>query len=93
MTHTNDDSGEIDLRNPLRAAFWALLWPGSGHIYQRRYAKGVLFMVCILSLFVTGWNLGGQKVVYASWRDGDRRWHSGPVELGCRLVNDLVETH
>lgn len=74
MTDTNDDSTEIDLRNPLRAAFWALLWPGSGHIYQRRYAKGVLFMVCILSLFVTGWNLGGQKVVYASWRNGDRRW-------------------
>ena len=74
MTETNDGASEIDLRNPLRAAFWALLWPGSGHIYQRRYGKGVLFMICILSLFVTGWNLGGQKVVYASWRPGDHRW-------------------
>ena len=49
MTETKDDSVEIDLRNPLRAAFWALLWPGSGHIYQRRYAKGILFMACILT--------------------------------------------
>lgn len=74
MINTNDEPEEINLRNPLWAAFWALLWPGAGHIYQRRYAKGVLFMVCILFLFVTGWSLGGQKVVYASWRNGDRRW-------------------
>ena len=74
LIHTDDDPAEIDLRNPLWAAFWALLWPGSGHIYQRRYSKGILFMVCILLLFVTGWNLGGEKVVYASWRDNDHRW-------------------
>ena len=66
---------EIDLRDPLWAAFLALLWPGLGHIYQRRYAKGALFMVCILGIFFLGWNLGGKKVVYTSWREGDRRWH------------------
>ena len=62
------------MRDPLWAAFLALLWPGSGHIYQRRYQKGILFMVCILGLFAFGWTLGGEKVVYASWRNGDKRW-------------------
>ena len=66
---------EVDLRDPLLAAFLALLWPGAGHIYQRRYAKAVLFMVCVLGTFYFGWDLGGQRVVYASWRPGDRRWH------------------
>lgn len=75
---------EIDLRDPLWAAFLALLWPGLGHLYQRRYAKGVLFMVCILGIFFLGWNLGGKKVVYTSWREStlpggkvivDHRWH------------------
>ena len=32
---------EVDLRNPVAAAVWAWLWPGAGHLYQRRYAKGV----------------------------------------------------
>ncbi|NIL98923.1 MAG: hypothetical protein GTO62_17885 [Planctomycetales bacterium] len=31
-------------------------------------------MVCIVGTFLFGWDLGGQKVVYASWRSGDRRW-------------------
>ena len=39
---------EVDLKNPWLAALWAWLWPGAGHLYQGRYAKGVLFMVCIL---------------------------------------------
>ncbi|NIP85438.1 MAG: hypothetical protein GTO03_07695 [Planctomycetales bacterium] len=65
---------EVDLRDPLVAAGLALLWPGAGHLYQRRWAKGVLFSVCIVGTFLFGWDLGGQKVVYASWRSGDRRW-------------------
>jgi len=39
---------EIDLRDPSLAALLAWLWPGAGHVYQRRYGKGILFMVCIL---------------------------------------------
>ena len=66
---------EVDLRDPLLAAFLALLWPGAGHIYQRRYAKAVLFMVCVLGTFLFGWDIGGQRTVYASWRPMDRRWH------------------
>ena len=74
MTQSQENPEGIDLRDPLRAAFWALLWPGAGHVYQRRYAKAVIFMICILSLFAVGWTLGGKRVVYASWRNGDRRW-------------------
>jgi len=64
----------IDLRQPALAAFWGWLWPGAGHIYQRRYAKGVLFMVCILSTYFFGFALSGGHAVYASWRPGDKRW-------------------
>ncbi len=65
---------EVDLRHPGLAALWAWLWPGAGHIYQRRYAKGILFMVCILSTYFFGLALGGGHVVYASWKPADKRW-------------------
>lgn len=60
------DGIEIDLRDPYVAGVLAWLWPGAGHFYQRRYAKGALFMVCILGLFFFGLVLGEGKVVYAS---------------------------
>jgi hypothetical protein len=59
------DSIIIDLRNPWIAGFLAWLWPGAGHIYQRRYGKGLLFMACVLSLFLFGVILGEGRVVYA----------------------------
>lgn len=76
---------EIDLRNPALAALLAWLWPGAGHLYQHRYAKGVLFMVCILGTFFFGLALGEGKVVYAGdsgrnvaqisgWRRMIQRW-------------------
>ena len=52
------DGIEIDLRDPLVAGVLAWLWPGAGHLYQRRYAKGMLFMVCILGTFFFGLVLG-----------------------------------
>lgn len=65
---------EIDLRDANLAAFLAWVWPGAGHLYQRRYAKGVLFMVCILSTWFFGLFIGGGKVVYAAWNRADWRW-------------------
>ena len=70
-----DDIIEVDLRNPIVAAVWAWIWPGAGHIYQRRYAKGVLFMVCIMSTWIFGLSLADGHVVYASWTTNDHRWH------------------
>jgi TM2 domain-containing membrane protein YozV len=69
------DGLRVDLRNRLLAAVLAWLMPGAGHFYQRRYAKGGLFFVCILTTWVIGFVLGGGHVVYASWQPGDKRWH------------------
>jgi len=75
---------EIDLRDPHVAALLAWLWPGAGHLYQRRYMKAGLFMVCILSTYFFGLALGEGKVVYAAWNAADRRWQY-PLQLGVGL--------
>jgi uncharacterized protein DUF6677 len=75
---------EIDLRDPPLAAVLAWLWPGAGHVYQRRYGKGLLFMVCILGTYFFGLALGEGKVVYASWNQVDKRWQY-PLQLGVGL--------
>lgn len=75
---------QIDLRDPYFAALLAWLWPGAGHIYQRRYAKAVLFMACILGTYFFGLALGEGKVVYAAWNKIDRRWQY-PLQLGVGL--------
>ena len=65
----------VNLRDPYWAAFLAWIWPGAGHFYQRRWAKGYLFMICILSIFFYGLFIGRGRVVYASFRNNDFRWH------------------
>ncbi len=65
----------VQLRDPRWAALLAWLWPGAGHLYQRRYAKGMVFMICILSTFFFGLAMGRGRVVYASTRPNDFRWH------------------
>ena len=75
---------EIDLRDPYLAALLAWLCPGAGHLYQRRYAKGILFLACILGTYFFGLALGEGKVVYASWNQVDRRWQY-PLQLGVGL--------
>ncbi len=69
------DGRHVDLRNRALAALLAWLIPGAGHFYQRRFAKGSLFVVCILATWIFGFTLGGGHVVYASMAPGDWRWH------------------
>lgn len=64
----------VDLRDPGTAALLAWLWPGAGHLYQRRYAKGALYMICILGTYFFGLAIGEGKVVYAAWNPTDHRW-------------------
>jgi hypothetical protein len=94
---TDDRSAEaieIDLKNPAWAAFWAWLWPGAGHLYQRRYAKGILFMACILGTYFFGLSLGGGHVVYASWTKGQRRWqYLFQLGVGAPALPALVQSH
>jgi hypothetical protein len=72
-TASAPESIQVNLKNPALAAFLAWLWPGAGHLYQGRTAKGLLFMICILGTFFFGLWLGDGKVVYASWRPNDMR--------------------
>ena len=65
---------KVPLRDPGYAALLAWLWPGLGHIYQRRYTKAALFMGCVLATYFFGLALGEGKVVYASWNQTERRW-------------------
>jgi TM2 domain-containing membrane protein YozV len=57
----------VPLRNRYLAAFLAWLVPGSGHMYQGRTAKGILYAVCILSLYFLGFAMGDGKIVYWRW--------------------------
>ncbi|MCG8585258.1 MAG: hypothetical protein MI757_11145 [Pirellulales bacterium] len=84
---------EIDLRDPWLAAFLAWLIPGMGHFYQRRWAKGVLFSICILGTFLYGLAIGGGKVVYASFRPEDRRLqYVCQVGVGLVAMPAIVQT-
>lgn len=70
---------DIELKDPGLAALLAWLIPGLGHLYQGRTAKAVIYFVSIMGIFWYGVYLGGSselgwgRVVYASWRPGDRR--------------------
>lgn len=94
-TRVPTDQGhlEVDLRNPTVAAVWAWLWPGAGHLYQRRYAKGILFMICVLGTYFFGLAIGGGHVVYASWTKTDKRWkYIFQVGVGLPALPALVQT-
>jgi hypothetical protein len=68
------DDINVELKDPVVAAFLAWLIPGAGHLYQGRVGKGLLFMTCILGTFFYGLFLGDGRVVYASWRPQDKRF-------------------
>lgn len=93
------DGHRVDLRNRPLAAVLAWLLPGLGHIYQRRYAKGSLYMSAILITWVIGFAVGGSHVVYASWAPGDKRWHYicqlgvGAPALPALLQGNLMRVH
>ena len=76
LRYDDDNDGDltIDLYDNRVAALLAWLWPGAGHFYQRRFAKGFLFMVCILGTFLMGLRIGSGRVVYASLKNEDFRW-------------------
>lgn len=86
------DGHEVDLRNRYVAAFLAWLLPGAGHFYQGRTAKGGLFVVSILCIWILGFAIGGGRVVYASWQPGDKRWHYFlQAGVGAAALPALIE--
>lgn len=76
LRYDQGDKGElvVELHDNRLAAVLAWLWPGAGHFYQRRFAKGFLFSVCILGTFFVGLRIGCGRVVYASFDRDDFRW-------------------
>jgi len=72
--HSDHEDVKIDLKDPRLAAFFAWLVPGAGHFYQRRFAKGFIFLFCIFGTFLYGLVLGEGRSVYASFRSNDFRW-------------------
>ena len=86
------ESLEVELKNPGLAALFAWLWPGAGHLYQGRTAKGVLYMMRILTTYFFGLWMGQGHVVYASWRPEDRRLpYICQVGVGLPALPALVQ--
>ena len=64
-------------------ALLSYLVPGLGQIYQGRVGKGILFLVCIYSLFFYGMALGSWKNVYIP----DTAHINNPLNLDPTLAN------
>jgi len=64
----------VQLKNPFIAGVLSFLIPGAGHLYQQRFFKGVLYLVCILGTFLSGLALGEGKVVYLRTQQGQKTW-------------------
>ena len=78
-------SSNPPLKDPFTAAVLAWLVPGLGHFYQGRFAKGLLFFICIMGMFGWGMYLGEWKVVYWSWDAKRRPLLEGLCRLGVGL--------
>lgn len=90
----------VELKDPVLAAFLAWLVPGLGHFYQGRLAKAALFFITILGTFIAGVYIGGSsdlgwgRVVYASWRDGDKRLpFLCQIGVGLPCMPALIQAH
>ena len=99
MATTNDslievDDQLVDLRNRPLAALLAWMIPGAGHFYQRRNTKGAIYFFSIVLTWVIGFSLGGYHVVYASWQNGDKRWHYVlQAGMGVAALPALVQSN
>lgn len=76
------------LRNSYFAAVLGYLIPGAGHLYQGRFFKGVLYMVCILGTFLYGMSMAEWKAVYYQNENpakGRKRTYGFIAQLGVGL--------
>lgn len=64
------------------AGFLSYLVPGLGQILQGRVAKGILFFICIQTLFFWGLSLGQWKNVYLPRADDPNRFRKPEISLG-----------
>ncbi len=88
----------IPLKDPVVAGILAWAFPGMGHFYQGRWAKGALYLVCILGLFLWGLRLsstpatGPGRAVYFSFRSTEWRfYYLGQVGIGLPALPALLQ--
>jgi len=92
-TQSEGEPVHVNLKDQYWATFLAWLVPGAGHIYQGRYAKGLLFMVCILSTFLAGLGLGRGRCVYATDSTGKLNYYYiGQAGVGLPALPAVVQS-
>ncbi len=92
-TQPEGEPVQVNLKDQYWAAFLAWLIPGAGHIYQGRYAKGLLFMVCILSTFIYGLGLGRGRCVYATDSTGKLNYYYiGQIGVGIPALPAVAQS-
>ncbi len=78
--------------NGPQAALLSYLVPGLGQIYQGRVGKGVLFFVCVYTLFFYGMYLGSWKNVFIISEGGDTPGWTDNVPFGrAQIVKRLLD--
>ena len=98
-TSTSEENlSPVTLRDPGLSALLAWLVPGLGHAYQGRWAKAIIFFVCIMSTFAYGLYLGSSekvgwgRVVYASWQPGEKRlYYFCQLGVGLPALPALIQ--
>lgn len=90
---------KVNLKNPYIAAALALLFPGAGHFYQGRTAKGLIFCLCIMGLFIyglvlsSGEGVGWGRAVYKKWNQEDKRFYFfGQVFVGLPAAPAFIQS-
>ena len=92
-TQPKGEPVQVNLKDQYWSAFLAWLLPGAGLFYQGRYAKGFLFMVCILSTFLFGLGLGRGRCVYATDSTGKLNYYYiGQVGVGLPALPAVVQS-
>ncbi len=80
---TANPASQARMFDPM-AGILSYLIPGLGQIYQGRFGKGLLFLVCLYGMFFYGMHLGSYKNVYVELKE------RFPVNDGKTRVLDMV---
>ncbi len=89
---------DIDLKNPVVAGFLSFILPGAGQIYQGRIGKGIIFCVCIMTLFIYGLvlssgDVGWGRAMYWKWQPDDHRFYFiGQVCIGMPALPAFIQS-
>ena len=88
---------EIQSPQPLKqlalAALLGWLLPGLGHLYLGRKFKGVMFLVLVNGLFLSGWIMSSGEAMSLHKDDGHRYAFLAEVGVGGAAMLSLVYTH